>query len=58
MDPHALWTLQCDGNLPANMKLKDIKQEYGNVVLCYVDDILIATTTVEQHLEKLDQVFQ
>ncbi len=41
-----------------NMVLRDIKQEYGNVVLCYVDDILIATTTVEQHLEKLDQVFQ
>ncbi len=40
-----------------NIILRDISQEPGNMVLCYVDDILIATTTVEQHLEKLDQVF-
>ncbi len=32
--------------------LKDIPQEPGNMVLCNVDYILIATTTVEQHLEK------
>ncbi len=40
-----------------NIILRDISQEPGNMVLCYVDDILIATTTVEQHLQKLDQVF-
>ena len=38
--------------------LKDIPQTPGNLVLCYVEDILIATTTVEQHLEKLDMVFK
>ena len=41
-----------------NIVLKDILQAPGNLVLCYVDDILIATTTVEQHLEKLDMVFR
>ncbi len=41
-----------------NIIVRDIPQEPGNLVLCYVDDILIATTTVEQHLEKLDQVFK
>ncbi len=40
-----------------NIVLKGIPQEPGNMVLCDIDDILIATTTVEQHLEKLDQVF-
>ena len=40
-----------------NIVLKGIPQEPGNMVLCYVDDILIVTTAVEQHLEKLDQVF-
>ncbi len=41
-----------------NIVLRDLKQEYGNVVLCYVDDVLIATTTIEQHLQRLDEVFQ
>ena len=34
-----------------------ISSRYGNLVLCYVDDILIATNTVEQHIERLDEVF-
>ncbi len=41
-----------------NIILRDTPQQPGNMGLCYVDDILIATTTVEQHLEKLDQVFK
>ena len=35
----------------------EISSRYGNLVLCYVDDVLIATTTVEQHLERLHEVF-
>ncbi len=31
-----------------DMVLSGIKQEYGNVVICYVDDILIAIRTLEQ----------
>ncbi len=38
--------------------LQGIPQKEGDVVLCYVDDILIATTTIEQHLVKLNQVLQ
>ena len=30
----------------------------GNLVLCYVDDVLIATKTVNQHLERLKSVFR
>ena len=33
--------------------LANVAQKYGNIVLCYVDDILIATRTEEQHLEQL-----
>ena len=36
----------------------DITSKYGNLVLCYVDDILIATNTVEQHVERLKEVFE
>ena len=34
-----------------------LTSKYGNLVLCYVDDILIATSTIEEHLERLDEVF-
>ena len=37
--------------------LANVAQKYGNIVLCYVDDILIATRTEEQHLEQLRAVF-
>ena len=40
------------------MILKSEDSQLGNIVLCYVDDILIATKTVEQHLERLSSVFQ
>ena len=38
---------------PMTKVLANVAQKYGNIVLCYVDDILIATRTEEQHLEQL-----
>ena len=38
--------------------MKKIQSKYGNLVLCYIDDILTATNTVEEHLDRLEQVFQ
>ncbi len=40
-----------------NRVLEGVPQSYGNVVLCYVDDILIATTTIEQHIENSIRYF-
>ena len=37
--------------------LSDQTREYGNLILCYVDDILVAKSTVDQHLERLKIVF-
>ena len=37
--------------------LKNVTKKYGNLVLCYVDDVLIATPTLEDHIERLDEVF-
>ena len=39
-----------------NLMLSDQTREYGNLMLCYVDDILVATSTVDQHLERLQIV--
>ena len=31
--------------------------KYGNLVMCYVDDVVIATSTLEDHIDRLDEVF-
>jgi hypothetical protein len=38
--------------------LAKLFSRWGNVVLCYVDDILIATATAEEHLVRLREVFE
>ena len=37
--------------------LSPIMNKYGNLVLCYIDDILIATKTIDEHLDRLQEVF-
>ena len=34
-----------------------VTKKYGNLVMCYVDDLVIATPTLENHIERLDEVF-
>ena len=34
-----------------------VKKKYGNLVMCYVDDVVIATLTLEDYIERLDEVF-
>ena len=34
-----------------------VTKKYGNLVMCYVDDLVIATLTLEDHLDRLDEVF-
>ena len=37
--------------------LTRVTKKYGNLVMCYVDDVIIATPTLEDHLDRLDEVF-
>ena len=32
-------------------------KKYGNLITCYVDDVVIATPTLEDHIARLDEVF-
>ena len=32
-------------------------KKYGNLVMCYVDDVFIATPTLEDHIDRLDEIF-
>ena len=34
-----------------------VMKKIGSLVMCYVDDVVIATPTLEDHIERLDQVF-
>ena len=37
--------------------LTSVTKKYGSLVICYVDDLVIATPTLEDHIERLDEVF-
>ncbi len=36
--------------------LMDVAQSYGNLVMCYVDDVIIATSTIDQHIDRIGEV--
>ena len=37
--------------------LTRVTKKYGNLVMCYVHDVVIATPTLEDHIDRLDEVF-
>ena len=37
--------------------LTRVTKKYGNLVMCYVDDVVIATPTLEDHIDWPDEVF-
>ena len=37
--------------------LTSVTKKYGNLIMCYVDDVVIATPTLENHIERLEEVF-
>ena len=37
--------------------LTSVTEKYDNSVICYVDDVVIATSTLEDQIERLDEVF-
>ena len=37
--------------------LTSVTKKYGNLIMCYVDDVVIATTALEHQIERLNEVF-
>ena len=37
--------------------LTNVTKKHGNLIICYVDDLVITTPTLEDHIERLDEVF-
>ena len=42
---------------PMAQALTNVSKKYGNFIMCYVDDVVIATPTLEEHIERLDELF-
>ena len=44
---------QCDSHIPfqrlMSQELTRVTTKYGNLVMCYVDDVVIATPSLEDH---------
>ena len=60
MEEDALWPLQCNSPLPTTDGTsadKRNEKKIDSLVMCYVDDEVIATPTLEDHIEQLDEVF-
>ena len=38
--------------------LTRVTKKNGNLLMCYVDDVAIATQTPEDHIEQLDEVLE
>ena len=37
--------------------MTSVTKKYGNLVMCYVDDVVVATSTLEDPIERQDEVF-
>ena len=37
--------------------LTNVTKKHGNLIMCYVDDVVIATPTLEDPIERLDKMF-
>ena len=37
--------------------LDRVTKKYGNLVMCYLDDVVITTPTLEDHINRLEEVF-
>ena len=57
MEEDVFWLVQGHGDLSQLMTqaLTSITKKYGNFVMCYVDDKMIATPTFAEHIDRLDE---
>ena len=59
MEEDSLRLVQCHGNLSKTdgSDIDSITNKYGTLVMCYVDDVVIATLTLSDNIDRLDEVF-
>ena len=59
MEEDALWPLHAIASFQRLMAqaLTSVTKKYGNLVMCDGDYLVIATPTLKDHIERLDEVF-
>ena len=59
METDSVWSLQCHRHISAvdGTRADRCAEEVRQLVICHVDDVVIATPTLEDHIERLDEVF-
>ena len=57
MENDAFRLMQFDGDHSMAQALTSITKKYGNLVMCCVDDVVTATPTFGDQIERLDEVF-
>ena len=59
VEEDALRLVQCNGHFSKTdgSGFDQSDKEVRNLVMCYVDDVVIATPTLEDHIDWLDEVF-
>ena len=60
MEEDALRLVQCIGHFSKTdgSGFHQSDKEVRELVMCYVDDVVIATPTLEDHIDRLDEVFE
>ena len=46
-----------DMSLKMAQALTRVTKKYGNLAMCYVDDVVIVTPTMKDHIDRLEEVF-
>ena len=59
MEKDAFWICNATATFQLLMAqaLTSVTKKYGNLVMCYVNDVVIATPTLEDQIERLNEVF-
>ena len=55
--PFSLWNATATFQRLMAQALTRVSKKYGNLVMWYVDDVVIAILTLADHIDRLDKVF-
>ena len=55
--PFGLWNPTATFQRLMAQDLTRVTKKYGNLVMCYVDCVVKATPNLEDHIDRLDEVF-
>ena len=55
--PFALYNATATFQRLVAQAITNVNKKYDNLIMCYIDEVVIATTTLNDHIRRLDEVF-